>query len=168
MLGGVATVDAQAPAGGRGQAPAGPAIRRVVTGHNAAGKSCVISDEMITGPLWSTTGAEPLGAKAAGEPSEILANSGLVGDPPVGGTRWMIATFQPAKDPKPSLENRIQFHRTATLDYAYVLSGEVTLLLDVQEVLLKTGDVVVQRNTYHSWRVDASVPVRLLMLMMRV
>ena len=42
-------------------------------------------------------------------------------------------------------------HRTESVDYGIVLSGEVVLLLDDSEVHLKTGDVVVQRGTIHAW-----------------
>ena len=42
-------------------------------------------------------------------------------------------------------------HRTETLDYAVVLDGELTMLLDDSEVTLKSGDVVVQRGTNHAW-----------------
>jgi len=42
-------------------------------------------------------------------------------------------------------------HRTESIDYGIVLSGEVTLLLDDSEVHLKAGDVVVQRGTIHAW-----------------
>lgn len=159
--------EAQQPAAG--QAPAAPRVRRVVTGHNAQGKSYVVSDEMVApNELWKTSAMEPLGAKGPGEAPGILPNSGLVADPPAGGGRWSFVTFQPAVDPKPTLENRQRFHRTETIDYAFVLSGEVVLLLDIQEVTLKPGDVVIQRNTYHSWRVDGSVPARLSMTMLRV
>ncbi len=42
-------------------------------------------------------------------------------------------------------------HRTQTVDYAVVLEGELTLLLDDEDVLLKAGDVVIQRGTNHAW-----------------
>lgn len=42
-------------------------------------------------------------------------------------------------------------HRTETIDYGIVLSGELTLILDDGEVQLKTGDMVIQRGTNHSW-----------------
>ena len=42
-------------------------------------------------------------------------------------------------------------HRTETLDYAVVLSGEITMLLDDQDVVLREGDVVIQRGTNHAW-----------------
>jgi quercetin dioxygenase-like cupin family protein len=42
-------------------------------------------------------------------------------------------------------------HRTETIDYAVVLEGEITLLLDDQDVKLKAGDIVIQRGNNHSW-----------------
>ncbi|MEO4042097.1 cupin domain-containing protein [Hoeflea sp. CAU 1731] len=42
-------------------------------------------------------------------------------------------------------------HRTESIDYGIVLSGEIVLLLDDSEVHLKQGDVVVQRGTIHAW-----------------
>ena len=42
-------------------------------------------------------------------------------------------------------------HRTETVDYAVVLEGEITLLLDDTEAHLKAGDVVIQRGTNHAW-----------------
>jgi uncharacterized cupin superfamily protein len=42
-------------------------------------------------------------------------------------------------------------HRTETIDYAVLLEGELTLLLDDEDVVLKAGDVVIQRGTNHAW-----------------
>ena len=53
-------------------------------------------------------------------------------------------------------------HRTKTLDYAVVLEGEVTMLLDDSEVHLKQGDVVIQRGTNHAWSNRSSKPVKML------
>ena len=53
-------------------------------------------------------------------------------------------------------------HRTETLDYAVVLDGEITLLLDEGEVRLGTGDVVIQRGTNHAWSNRSGKPVRML------
>jgi quercetin dioxygenase-like cupin family protein len=49
------------------------------------------------------------------------------------------------------------FHKTSSVDYAIVLSGEIYALMDEGEVLLKAGDVLVQRGTNHAWsnRIDA-------------
>jgi quercetin dioxygenase-like cupin family protein len=49
-------------------------------------------------------------------------------------------------------------HRTESIDYALILSGEITMLLDDQEVLLKAGDVVVQCGTNHAWSNRSNAP----------
>jgi len=53
-------------------------------------------------------------------------------------------------------------HRTETIDYAVVLSGEIVLLLDDEDVHLKAGDVVIQRGTNHAWSNRSSEPCRML------
>jgi uncharacterized cupin superfamily protein len=49
-------------------------------------------------------------------------------------------------------------HRTETIDFAIILSGEITMLLDEGEVLLKAGDVLVQCGTNHAWSNRSSAP----------
>jgi mannose-6-phosphate isomerase-like protein (cupin superfamily) len=49
-------------------------------------------------------------------------------------------------------------HRTESVDYALILSGEITMLLDDEEVLLKAGDVVVQCGTNHAWSNRSNAP----------
>jgi quercetin dioxygenase-like cupin family protein len=49
-------------------------------------------------------------------------------------------------------------HRTETIDYAIVLSGEITMLLDDSEVLLKAGDILVQCGTNHAWANRSNEP----------
>ena len=53
-------------------------------------------------------------------------------------------------------------HRTETIDYAVVLEGEITMLLDEEEVHLRTGDVVIQRGTNHAWSNRSGKPVKML------
>jgi mannose-6-phosphate isomerase-like protein (cupin superfamily) len=53
-------------------------------------------------------------------------------------------------------------HRTETVDYAVVLEGEITLLLDEGEVNLKAGDIVIQRGTNHAWSNRSGKPVKML------
>ena len=53
-------------------------------------------------------------------------------------------------------------HRTETVDYAVVLDGEITLILDEGEVNLKSGDVVIQRGTNHAWSNRSNKPVKML------
>jgi uncharacterized cupin superfamily protein len=57
-------------------------------------------------------------------------------------------------------------HRTETIDYAVILSGEITMLLDDEDVHLKAGDVVVQCGTNHAWsnRSDAVCEVLFVLI----
>jgi len=56
---------------------------------------------------------------------------------------------------------RTMMHRTKTLDYAVVIEGEVVLVLDDSEVILRQGDVVVQRGTDHAWENRSSKLTRM-------
>jgi quercetin dioxygenase-like cupin family protein len=56
-------------------------------------------------------------------------------------------------------------HRTESVDYAVVLEGEITMLLDDQDVLLKAGDIVIQRGTNHAWSNRSGKPVRMLYIL---
>ncbi|MFL5002063.1 MAG: cupin domain-containing protein [Xanthobacteraceae bacterium] len=49
-------------------------------------------------------------------------------------------------------------HRTETIDYAIVLAGEITMVLDDSEVALKAGDIVVQCGTNHAWSNRSAAP----------
>ena len=42
-------------------------------------------------------------------------------------------------------------HKTKTVDYGIVLEGEITLVLDKDEVALKAGDIIIQNGTNHAW-----------------
>jgi mannose-6-phosphate isomerase-like protein (cupin superfamily) len=131
--------------------------RRVVTGHDANGKSVVLSDgtppqhHPMRGKevgadfyeMWNTTQVVPqLTSVEDREPSErdftIM---------PVAGHLLRIIDIYPPKDGG----KRTVMHRTRTLDYVVVIEGEVVLVLDDSEVTLKKGDVVVQRGTDHAW-----------------
>jgi quercetin dioxygenase-like cupin family protein len=56
-------------------------------------------------------------------------------------------------------------HRTESVDYAVVLEGEITLLLDDTDVVLRAGDVVIQRGTNHAWSNRSGKPVRMLYIL---
>ena len=131
--------------------------RRVVTGHDANGKSVVLSDSpppqrhAMRGPevgadffeMWNDVQTVPeLTSLPAREPNEreftIM---------PVTGHLIRIIDMYPPKEGG----KRTVMHRTRTLDYAVVIEGEVVLVLDDSEVTLKQGDVVVQRGTDHAW-----------------
>ena len=56
-------------------------------------------------------------------------------------------------------------HRTETVDYGLVISGEITLVLDKGEANLKAGDVVIQRGTNHAWANRSGQPCRMLFML---
>lgn len=120
--------------------------------------------------IWNTTEMPQPIAAAYDEPTG--RHSGTA--PPRGGTVIRIVDLPPEGPDGPQLDkeqSRALFaavgleknaerykagrhplmHRTESVDYGIVLSGEVVLLLDDSEVHLKPGDVVVQRGTVHAW-----------------
>lgn len=127
------------------------APRRVVTGHDANGRSIVISD----GPppvVHDTPGGDALFVevwRTDAMPAPIVAvesdpTGGPVEVPPApNGTLVRLVEIQP--------RSRSPMHRTETVDYGVVLEGELYLVLDDSEVRLDPGDVVVQRGTNHAW-----------------
>jgi mannose-6-phosphate isomerase-like protein (cupin superfamily) len=131
--------------------------RRIVTGHDAAGKSITLSDGLppqthpMHGPevgadfieIWSTPEAVPsLTSAPDGEPTArpftIM--------PATGHLIRIIELYPPSQG-----GSRTVMHRTKTLDYAIVIEGEVVLVLDDGETVLGPGAVVVQRGTDHAW-----------------
>ena len=130
-------------------------VRRVVTGHDKNGKAIAIRDEVLKavqrrGPyltgceIWSTD-RMPADNSDAGEPAQrqgFVKRYNYVGNGE--GTVIRITQLEPG-GPK-------FMHRTETVDYAIVLSGECDLEFDSGEVVhLKSRDVVIQRGTMHAW-----------------
>jgi mannose-6-phosphate isomerase-like protein (cupin superfamily) len=147
-----------------------PETRRIVTGHDAEGKSVVIIDGPATaaGAYWFTEGA-PANNSKSDDAAQLVRKL----EPPLGGSIFRFAMIPP-EDPKMTPEERERttarlfaqmdathcrtdtnrhpgMHKTRTIDYVVLLSGEVTMLLDKGEVDLKPFDVVVQRGTSHAW-----------------
>ena len=56
-------------------------------------------------------------------------------------------------------------HRTKTIDYGIILSGEIWMVLDDSEVLCKPGDVIVQRGTNHAWANRSDAPCRVCFIL---
>lgn len=140
------------------QLPEGRIPRRVVTGHNDKGVSVILSDGTVPVhkvmpqdgvgfyEIWSTDASPaPVGPE---EPSEPTQRSLRV-PPEPNGTKIRINEFFPGFINE--LGNQSPMHRTETVDYGIVLEGEIYLVLDDSEVLLKAGDVVIQRGTDHAW-----------------
>ena len=121
-------------------------LRRVVTGHNREGKSIVEQDgeiETLPGrpgfsqvPVWAT---KELPAKLTdGNP-----DAWKLGTTIAGGSVFRVIQYNPGVAER--------WHRTDSIDYAVILSGEIDMQMDEGEVHLKAGDVVVQRGTTHNW-----------------
>lgn len=128
--------------------------RRIVTGHTADGRSIVIQDGPVPhirafpgarfDEAWATGQApEALGLAPVAEPTTASLGIG----PPPGGSTIRVIEFAPATEGG----RRSPMHRTRTIDYGIVLEGEVVLILTDSEVVLKAGDVVIQRGTDHAW-----------------
>jgi naringenin degradation protein FdeH len=168
-------------------------IRRVVTGKDATGKACAVFDgpatsvhrraELgITNTLLWVTDSSP--ADLSNRDDAASRKVGIV--PPPGGTIFRVIEFGPQKDVTVGYETRLQMmkdlglapegpsrerprdpgmHRTRTIDYGVVLSGEIDMLLDDSEVHLRPGDVVIQRGTNHAWLNRGDAPCRVAFIL---
>jgi quercetin dioxygenase-like cupin family protein len=123
-------------------------VRRVVTGHDANGRAVVKIDEISKNVISSRPGqsacvvwtTESFPVNNTGEADEGLRQ---VGTTLKNGTVFRVVEFGPGVAPRN--------HRTDSIDYAVVLSGEIDMELDDSVVHLKAGDVLVQRGTIHNW-----------------
>ncbi|KAF9892298.1 hypothetical protein FE257_002075 [Aspergillus nanangensis] len=140
-----------------------PQVRRIVTGHNAQAQATVWKDSLISaasaehGPfltrLWSSPQLPP---DVNGTEDLGLANTGLANQ----GTICRIVDFPP-KSPG-------MVHRSITLDYIFVLEGEVVLTLDDgSRTVVRKGEMVVQRGTMHGWDNETESWARLLCVLIK-
>jgi mannose-6-phosphate isomerase-like protein (cupin superfamily) len=148
-------------------------FRRIITGHDERGKSIVLAEKPsfdlgTLHDMWVTDGA----------PASYALEDAVEGrrvrlEPPLFGTSFRFFRVEPddpALDPeeleaevargfeaigashcRPDTTRSPHMHETGTVDYIIVLEGEVTLVLDEDEVDLKPFDVVIQRGTNHAW-----------------
>jgi mannose-6-phosphate isomerase-like protein (cupin superfamily) len=120
--------------------------RRVVTGLDGDGKSCVIIDGPVPGGkglVWRTVGvpADNAGSvDTAGVPYTMELMHG-------GGSNFIISEVPPGV---PRF-----MHATDTIDYVYMVSGELVVELEAGEVTLRAGDCFVDRGVLHSFRNDS-------------
>jgi len=161
-------------------------MRRVVTGHDAAGRSTVaIEDQpgavvlekaggLRLTELWETKSAP---AEIGGAADAARRERRIEPDP--NGSVFRVIEYPPdsqrlrrldpeahfalmgAKAADPATRRHPGMHRTKTIDYAIILSGEIYAVLDEAEVLLKAGDVLVQRGTNHAWSNRSDQPCRI-------
>jgi quercetin dioxygenase-like cupin family protein len=123
-------------------------LRRVVTGHDASGRATVRIDEPVknvisgrpgasSSVIWSTRGF-PVDNDDDfdGALRDVKTSEG-------DGTVFRVVRYEPGVTPRN--------HRTDSIDYAVVISGEIDMDLDGTVVHLRAGDVLVQRGTLHNW-----------------
>jgi mannose-6-phosphate isomerase-like protein (cupin superfamily) len=166
-------------------------IRRVVTGLADGDKAVALFDSSVplnpgksgqpAANLWITDSSPP-----GFSFKDDAAKKPLGLSPPDGGTVIRVVEFQPL-DPAKEAQMDPQFmmkvvgdhaparglpvkhplmHRTRTVDYAVILSGEIDMMLDDSVVHVKAGDVVVQQATNHAWINRGKEPVRVLFVLM--
>jgi quercetin dioxygenase-like cupin family protein len=126
----------------------------VVTGHDAQGRAAVLFDDTP--------------ASRSGRPGHEAVVVWTAQGNPVDNTGDEDAALRPAGSTLPdgSVFRVISYgpgvaprrHRTESIDYAIVLSGEIDMELDGSTVHLKAGDVLVQRGTIHNWVNNGSEP----------
>jgi len=125
-------------------------MRRVVTGLNAEGRSCVVFDGEVprhqpaANLIWrNALPADNSGASDAAVPYGMdLLHDGRVN---------FILTELP-----PGLPGGAFLHATDTIDYLVMIAGEVVLALETGEVTLRAGDLIVDRGVIHGWRNDGT------------
>ena len=164
-------------------------MRRIITGHNEEGKSVVSIEgpparslgEEVGGlyEIWNTDG-KGFDTKSL----EDRADIDVVLSPSKGGTKIRYFQINPIPEGIPQEEieaataeafkkigaahHRVDtsrnaaMHETDTIDYIILLKGDVTLILDEEEVKLKPHDVVVQRGTNHAWVNNGTEPALLI------
>ncbi|TCL08337.1 Cupin domain-containing protein [Shimia isoporae] len=166
--------------------------RRVVTGHDKNGVAKVIMDEeascILQRPnrpgvtltnLWQHSETP-----APMEIHEDPVTGPLILHPPENGAVFRIVQFDP-EDPEvlAKLDGATAFaemgaganvvqgarhpfmHRTDSLDYSIILSGEIYMLMDEEDVLLKAGDVVIQQGTNHAWSNRGTEPCMIMFVL---
>jgi len=168
-------------------------IRRIVSGHNAQGKSVFIIDDKVGVPanrrsstgtsvveLWQTdsTPADNSGDKDPTEHPFRLP-------PPANGSVFRVVEYPPDKDRFAAMSaqdwssdaknqgyhrdagnaRHAGFHKTDTIDYAIVVEGEIVALMDEGEKVMKQGDVLIQRGTSHAWANRTDKPARVAFIL---
>jgi quercetin dioxygenase-like cupin family protein len=130
-------------------------VRRVITGHDASGRAVVaiddVSKHVFTGRpgatacnVWTTEGFPANNDGGADEGGRKVATTLK------NGTIFRVIEFAP----KVAARN----HRTDSIDYIVVISGEIDMELDDSVVHLAAGDVMVQRGTIHNWVNNGTAP----------
>ena len=139
----------------KGERPMSLTIRRVVTGHDENGRAIVLIDQISknivqgrpgahAAVIWTSEGF-PVDNDGCADTSERKVGTTLD-----NGIVFRVVSFGSGVTPRN--------HRTNSIDYATVISGEIDMELDGTSVHLKAGDVLVQRGTIHNWVNKGTAP----------
>jgi len=120
------------------------------------------------------------------DPADPVADQTMHHEPPDGGAIFRVLKFPPEKDMAsvtaevmvayhraihsthvPSLEylrraKSLTMHKTDTLNYFVLVSGELWALSERRDVLLRPGDVIVQKGCMHGWANRSDQPAVLV------
>ena len=167
-----------------------PEVRRVVTKIDSSGKAVVMFDGQVqltsfrspnpASEMWVTESSPP---DFSWTTDRGKTKVGLVS--PKNGTIFRIVDFVPTTQKIESMDintmmkvvgdhapakglppRHPMMHRTRSVDYAIIMSGEIDMLMDEGEVHLKAGDVVVQQATNHAWVNRSGKPCRVAFILM--
>jgi hypothetical protein len=163
-------------------------IRRIVSGHDAQGKSIFIMDGSVGMPasrrssagtsvveLWQT---DTMPADNSGDKDPTDHPYRL--PPPTNGSVFRVVEYPPDSQRFANMDaggwtkeaagqgyqrtggnaRHAGFHKTDTIDYAIVIEGEIVALMDEGEKVMKQGDVLIQRGTNHAWANRTDKPAR--------
>ena len=169
-------------------------FRRIVTGHGSQGRSIISSDGpppsvfeissvpgLVFNEVWRTSGspvdidngpdptAVPLSLKPAPRGSVIRVLDIPPGDTHESDSEAAAASFAEfgASDVLTSGDSsHAHMHRTETVDYGILISGEIWLVVDDGETKLNPGDICIQRGTNHAWSNRSDKPARLVFILL--
>lgn len=175
--------------------PTSHPVRRVVTGHNEAGEAIILLDGPApflfqsehrpgfwSNDIWRTTESPAVIESQPDEPTlgprrqlpsahgsvlrinHIPPESGALSAADIAGEFARMGNSTASTHAHSG--RHPMMHRTQTLDYAIILSGEIYLVLDQDETLLRAGDVVVQCGTNHAWSNRSSAPCVLAFILL--
>ena len=142
-------------------------IRRVITGHDGNNVAKVILEgpaantkrprDGVSSTLMWCSDQMPTDI-SIGENAEDMGARVLGTAPPANGSRFIVMEFGPGI--------ASEMHRTETIDYIVMLSGEIEMDMDASTVKLKAGDIMVQRGTNHAWVNRSKAPARLAIVLL--
>jgi len=162
--------------------------RRIVTGHDKDGRAVILSDGptptvhdklgragLVFEEIWETRATPAPIPPTEPEPTDHALKLA----PPAGGARIRVVEIPPEGRGDDRAVARAVFdniggghaldekaahpfmHRTETVDFGVILDGEITLIVDRGETVVKAGDIVVQRGTNHAWANRSGRPCRI-------